>query len=548
MPIDPYPKQATMVVFPDACGEEHSRVVWIMLTILVATVVATFANGVGGVFVFDDEPTIVNNRSIRNLGEVERIFSPPMDATTLGRPLANATLAINYAVSALEPWSYHVVNIAIHVASALALFGVVRRITRLRVWGGRFAGEEAWLALAVAGLWAVHPLQTESVTYVVQRVESLAGLCYLLTVYCFLRCASSANAWLWQIGAVLACFVGAGCKEIVVSAPLLVLVADRTWVAGTFRVALRRRPWMYAGLIGSWLLLAALVFGSANRSGTAGLGTASSWLYLLTQCRAILLYLKLVVFPAPLVLDYGDILVGGVSEVWLQAVALCGLAVVTGMAMWRRLPWGVAGFWFFAILAPSSSVVPVLTQTVAEHRMYLPLAAVVAIFVFVARKWFGRRMFYMFAVLFFVLSGLTVRRNADYGTRISIWADTVEKCPGNWRARNNLALALAEAGRVTEAVAEYERILVQVPGSAEVRNNYANALVVAGRAAEALREIDLALSAAPQVAEFIDTRGVVLAALGRRAEAVTCYRDALRLKPEMGDARSHLAEATRGEE
>lgn len=544
--IKPQSEQAAAAAPAGACACGNPRTVWLAVAILALVVVATFANGVGGEFVFDDEPTILNNRSIRDLGNVGAIFSPPTDATTLGRPLANVTFAVNHAISGPEPWSYHVVNIAIHVGAVLVLFGVLRRVLRRAVWRGSFANDEVWLALMVAGLWAVHPLQTESVTYVVQRVESLAGLFYLLTVYCFLRSVESAQAWRWQLGAVVACLAGAGCKEILVSAPLLVLLADRTWVEGTFREALVRRKWMYAGLAVSWVVLMLLVLGAANRSGTAGLGTASSWQYLLTQCGAIVHYLRLVVWPAPLVFDHGNALVGGLAEVWPQAVGLVVLAAGTVFAIWRRSSWGVAGFWFFAILAPSSSVVPVLTQTVAEHRMYLPLAAVVAAVVFTAYNWFGRTAVVACVMLCAVWGGLSVRRNADYATKISIWADTVEKRPENWRARNNLALALAEKGRAAEAVTEYEKVLVQMPGSVEVRNNYANALVVVGRASDALREIDRVLAAAPGVAELIDTRGVVLAALGRKNEAAECFREALRLKPELMDARRHLAEAVRG--
>ena len=543
--IKPQSEQAGLSAPAGACAGENARAVWIALSILALVVVAVFANGVGGAFAFDDEPTILTNRSIRDLGNVGAIFSPPVDATTLGRPLANATLAINYTVSGLEPWSYHVVNIMIHVGAALVLFGVVWRLLLLRARDGRFVGEEAWVALAVAALWAVHPLQTESVTYVVQRVESLAGLCYLLTVFCFLRSVDAELKWRWQVGAVLACLLGVGCKEIGVSAPLLVLLVDRTWVAGTFREALRKRKWMYLGLFCSWVLLAVLVSGAANRSGTAGLGTASSWQYLLTQCGAIVHYLRLVVWPAPLVFDHGNVLAGGLAEVWVKALVLCVLAVGTVVAIWRRSSWGVAGFWFFAILAPSSSVVPVLTQTVAEHRMYLPLAAVVTVAVLTANKWFGRRALFACAVPCLFWGGLSVLRNADYATKVSIWADTVVKRPENWRARNNLALALAEKGRAEEAVAEYEIVLVQVPGSAEVRNNYANALVAVGRASDALREIDRVVAAAPQVAELIDTRGVVLVALGRKAEAAVCFREALRIKPELVEARQHLAELER---
>lgn len=534
------PQSDSVTASVNASNGEQRRTFWLALMLVALAVVVAFSNGLNGAFVFDDEPTIVNNRSIRELRNMAEIFSPPVDATTWGRPLANATLALNYAMSGLDPWGYHVFNILIHALAAATLFGVVRRVSQLPTLQGRFAEHGLWLALATAVLWAVHPLQTEAVTYVVQRVESLAGLFYLLTVYCFVRSVRSPCGVRWQVASVVACFLGAGCKEIVVSAPLLVLLCDRTWIAGSFREAIRRRAWFYVGLAASWVVLLVVVSGAENRSGTAGFGTASSWLYLLTQGRAIVHYLRLVVWPAPLVFDYGNVLVVGLASVWLQAIVLVVLASAAVVAIWRRSSWGVIGFWLFAILAPSSSVVPVATQTMAEHRMYLPLAAVVVAAVLASYRWFGRWTLYVCAVVCLVWSGMTVRRNHDYLTKVSLWADTIEKRPENWRARNNLALALAEAGRPSEAAEQYEVILVQVQGSAEVRNNYANALLALGRPQEALREIDLALGAAPLVAELIDTRGLVLAALRRTQEAEVCYREALRLKPGLSDAQVHL--------
>ncbi|MFT3784094.1 MAG: tetratricopeptide repeat protein [Nibricoccus sp.] len=512
---------------------------WRLAAVLFILVVAVFGNAVNGVFVFDDEPSIVNNSTIHGTAP-GRWFSPPSNSTTVGRPLANATFAVNHLMSGVQPWSYHVVNILIHATAALTLFAVVRRIFRLSAWKGKFGSDESWLAFAAAALWAVHPLQAESVTYVVQRVESLAGLCCLLAVYCYLGSLDGKRPWIWQVGVVTACMVGAGVKETIVAAPLIVLVVDRTWIAGSFAESVRRRPWMYLGLASSWILLGLLVAGSANRSGTAGFGTASCWLYLLTQCRAVLLYLKLVIWPAPLIFDRGNALVSGVAEVWLEAVVIAAVGMVSVIAIAKRSSWGVAAFCFFALLAPSSSVVPVMTQTMAEHRMYLPLAAIVVACVLVVYRWFHRRAFLLFAAICLVWCGLTIRRNSDFSSNVRLWTDTVEKIPENWRARNNLALALSDSGRSREAIEHFKRILEHDPGSVEVRNNFANALVRVGRPSDALTQIDLALAAAPQIAELLDTRGVILLALGRREEAGQYFKTALKLKPELSEARLHL--------
>ena len=178
--------------------------------------------------------------------------------------------------------------------------------------------------------------------------------------------------------------------------------------------------------------------------------------------------------------------------------------------------------------------------------MYLPLAAVVVSLVILLYRWLGRRAIYVCLAVALGWMWLTVRRNADFATKVTIWADTVEKRPENWRARNNLGLALADERRQAEALVAFDAALKLVPGTLEIRNNRVSTLVALGRAAEGLVEIEAILVVAPQVAEFVDTKGMVLATLERREEAAACFREALRLKPDLADAERHLSEAMQG--
>ena len=162
------------------------------------------------------------------------------------------------------------------------------------------------------------------------------------------------------------------------SAPLMVLLYDRTFLAGSFREALRRRWGLYVGLAATWLLLAVLVIGSAGRGGSAGFGLEiSPWEYALTQCGAIPHYLRLCFWPTGLCLDYGDSVVQSLWAVLPQAIGVVALVALTVVGVVALAGGGLLGAFFLAVLAPTSSIVPVATQTVAEHRMYLPLAAVV---------------------------------------------------------------------------------------------------------------------------------------------------------------------------
>jgi hypothetical protein len=166
-----------------------------------------------------------------------------------------------------------------------------------------------------------------------------------------------------------------GAKEVMVTAPLVVLLYDRTFVAGGFSAAWRQRRTYYVGPR-RHLAVARVdhVRAGAGPGVGAGFGLGVSWwTYLLKQSEAILLYLKLSFWPHPLVLDYGTAVVHSVADVWWQAIVVLALLGLTIWALVRKPVAGFLGAWFFVILAPSSSVVPILTQTMAEHRMYLPL-------------------------------------------------------------------------------------------------------------------------------------------------------------------------------
>jgi tetratricopeptide (TPR) repeat protein len=247
-----------------------------------------------------------------------------------------------------------------------------------------------------------------------------------------------------------------------------------------------------------------------------------------------------VVWPSPLVFDYGNELVRELAPVLPQALLLLTLATASVIAIWRRSAWGLIGFWFFAILAPTSSVLPVATQTISEHRMYLPLAAVIIALVLASHRWLGSRTWYIAAVVGLVWSALTIQRNLDYRTTVGLWQDTVAKRPESWRAKNNLALALVTEERHDEAFAQYNAALSLVPDSIEIRNNRASSLIALGRASAALHEIEAILVLAPSVAELHDTHGLALAASGRTDAALAAYQEALRLKPELPDAYTHL--------
>ncbi|HWA85008.1 MAG TPA: tetratricopeptide repeat protein [Opitutus sp.] len=524
------------------------RAAWLLGGGLLLAVLGVYWNSLNGPFFFDDRPAILRNESIRHLWPPWAALNPPGDSGGVsGRPLVNVSLAINYAAGGLAVRGYHLANLALHALAMLALWGLLRRTLRRPALPAKVRANAGTIASSATLLWAVHPLLTESVDCVVQRNEVIGALFYLLTFYGFIRGVESSAPVRrrWLTLSVLACFAGAASKETVATAPLLLWLYDRTFVAGDFRAAWRERKGYYAALAASWLPLGWLVLHNGQRGGTVGFGLGvSSWQYLLTQCRAITTYLKLSIWPHPLVVDYGTNLATGVGEVWWQGLIVLALLAATGLALWRRPTVGFLGAWFFVILAPSSSFVPLTTQTIAEHRMYLPLAALVLGAVIGLHAWLNRRAAWAVALIALVFGALTIRRNTDYRSEETIWSDTVAKCPGNPRAYDGLAYAYVDAGRWQDAIAACASAHAVSPAyHGDLAVHMGQALMGLGRPGEALPYFEQVISGKPKDAELHNNLGMALAALHRWPDAISHYETALRLKPELADAENNLGNA-----
>lgn len=265
------------------------------------------------------------------------------------------------------------------------------------------------------------------------------------------------------------------------------------------------------------------------------------WMYALTQCRAVVHYLKLSVWPYPLVFDYYDtVMVRYVWEALPYMLILMALAAGTGIALWRHRAIDFLGVWFFAILAPSSSVVPIATQMMAEHRMYLPLAAVVTLGVMVINALLGRRNGVVFLMLAVGLGFLTTRHNQDYRSELSIWSDTLAKCPDNIRAHYNLGNALFLTGKVQEAIDQYEQALQIRPDCLEAHDNLGNALCRIGCVQEAIGHYEEALRVFPNDAKVHYNFGRALAQEGQLQGAISHYEQALRINPGFTEAHVNL--------
>lgn len=516
---------------------------WIAI-LLVATIAAAWCNGLGGEFILDDKLAVLTNPSIRRLWALSTVLQPPNHGETVtGRPLLNLSFALNWAISGKSVWSYHVGNVLIHAAAMLVWFGLVRRTLRTSRLAPRFGADATWIAMVVAAAWAVHPLLTESVTYVSQRAESLAALCYLTVLYALITSVDKhARVGLWQGIGVMACLAGVATKETVASAPMIALLYDRTFIAGSLREAWRRRSAFYLSLFATWLLLGWLVMRAGDRGHTAGFGLEiDSWHYALTQVKALWHYAALAAWPAKLVLDYGFAVVTSLGSVAGPGLVIVMLLVAVGATVRANMPVGVLGIASVALLAPSSSFIPVVTQTMAEHRMYLPLAMLVLLMVGASYVVVGRRGLVAVAVASVACGMLTAHRNRDYRTAIGMWHDTIAKAPDNARAYMELGTSLLDVGRAAEAIPVVEQALSLRPETPKAECNLGVALSMVGRYQEALPHFLAAANGLPDRTEPLFGIGFNLVRLGRATEAVSWFQRVVRLTPNDAEAHKNLA-------
>ena len=553
---------------------------WCASIVLSAATLLVYLNSFPGAFIFDDEETIVLNPHIKSLWPIWESMKAPPEISLRDRPIVSLTLAINYALGGLRVGGYHAFNLTIHILAALALFGIARRTFSGPRLQERYGPSATGLAFTVALLWSVNPLQTESVTYIIQRSESLCGLFYLLTIYCFIRAAGSRTrnvlpqrsdnrtiaevfrfpwrskdrhfdleANLWYGASLFFCVLGMGTKAVMVTAPLMVLAYDAIFVSRSIRLAWKNRRGFYLSLSATWLIQLALIINTSYPDIT----THSPLQYAISQFSVIVHYLKLAFWPHPLCLDYAWEVPKSIGEVAPPAVLIIGLLAATVWALFKKPALGFVGLWFFLILAPTSSILP-LEDLTFEHRMYLPLAAVLVLITvggyellsrfFYSEK--GIRKIVQFCLVFMislVLGMTTVARNRVYHSSVAMWSDVAAKRPLNSRAYNNLGNALLARGKAAEAIASYRTTIKLNPRNYETHLNWAVALIKLGKLSEAIAQCREALNLNSSFGEAHLKWGIALFKMGKTEEAISHFERAAQLDPDNPGAYLNLGTA-----
>lgn len=563
------------------------RAAWLAPVSLVLTL-AAYLPSIRGGFIWDDLSEIADNPAIRTL-------LPPWRPMFAGgelphRPVPYLTFAMNYAVgrlataagilsAPLDTLPFHAVSVAIHLLNGWLLYGVVHRllspglhscphaddpVTSAPGFHGRGptrgATTERLFAWLVATLWLAHPLQSQAVSYIYQRIELLAACASLATLVAFLRATTAVRPLPWVAAAVGTCVIGMASKEWVVVVPLVVLLADRAFVASSWHDLLAGRGAWHAALVATIPIAFVIVAAQRTRYPEAGFTAWQAFVYAVNQPAIILWYLSRLVLPGGLSLDHGGVLRTDPfgRDAWLLVPALIALACATWAARTfsRRPTAAFAILAFLLLLAPTSSVVPVQDACV-EHRMYLasaiPItAAVVAVGGRLAAAGGLSLLPIAGLVIATVLAGITAARNTVYRSALEVWQDAVVKNGGSARSLSRLGAELSRLDRHAEAIRACEAAVDKNPANPVSFAALAAAFLNAGRPADAERVCRAGLGAAGPVTEsrgsFADPvvdrlsmyRGVALDRMDDPA-GEPLLRMAVARRPDSLAAREHLA-------
>jgi tetratricopeptide (TPR) repeat protein len=575
-------------------GKEERKtrqVPWGLVSIVLICLVGVIAysNSFDCSFHFDDTPNIEENIAIRNLSNIKAWwnFQP-------SRPIGFLSFALDYHFHRLDVWGYHLVNLAIHIANAVLVWWLVMLTMSTPVMRSQpVSRHKMSMAIFAALLFVSHPLATQSVTYIVQRLASLATLFYLLSLALYVKGRlwegnRGTPVYVYYAGSILCAVLGMLTKEIVFTLPFALVLYEFSFIkTDAWKIDLKNRgiqiPVIILGIFVALFFLnfSFRIFNTIPPLLVQGYDyPITAWEYLLTQFSVILTYIRLFILPLNQNLDYNHPVYHSLFE-WHTLFGLLSLAgiFVAGILLFRRyrlISFGI--IWFFLTLSVESSIIPISQNVIFEHRTYLPglgffLVVAGVVFYFL---WDRYRQVAWGILLLLVLTNtvLTYERNKVWRTDYTLWGDCIKKSPNKARPLSNYGNALLDMGNASEALTYYNRAVELNPhfytaygnrGNAKIKLgdykdavrdceealrinpyyseahcNLANALALQGKMGEAIVHLKEAIKVKPESADYHYNLGNVLAHQGKAGEAITHFQEAIKLKPDFADAENNL--------
>ncbi len=548
----------------------------IVLSIFFIVGFFIYSNTLKSEFVFDDRPNILKNPHIR-LSQItlKDLKKAGFESPSRNRPVSNISFAANYYFHQYNVLGYHLVNLFIHIMVAFLLYRLFS-ITfllacapsagyRISKSGNPFI-HSSEIAFWAALIWFVYPVNTQSVTYIVQRMNGLSGLFYILSLLLYVKGRIlhiegfskgrglkevQIKVLFYFISAFIAGVLAFFSKENSVTLPFFIFFYEWFFFQGLSRTWIMRQGVYIIGVFAVTVFLAVIYMGGhpVERilSGYA-VRDFDVVQRVLTEFRVVIFYLCLFLFPHPsrLNLDHDFPLSQDFFNPATTILSFGAILALSIVAIYKAKNHRLLSFcilWFLGNLIIESSVIGL--EVIFEHRIYLPamfipLIGVILLDTHIKKRW---PKHVVFIVLAGVLALWTYERNNSWKDRIAIWDDCVKKSSEKARPYNNLGDALNERGRFDEAVFYCRRALQIKPGSSFAHNNLGNALKGQGRFKDAAVHFKKALTIKSGFVEAHNNLGVALKEQGQLKDAIDQYNRALNLSPDYADAHNNLGVA-----
>jgi tetratricopeptide (TPR) repeat protein len=560
---------------------------------IIFVVLLIYSNTFNAPFQFDDAPNIVDNPAIKDFqyfsdtSRAESIDVANNKALFKTRYIGYLTFALNYRLHGLDVTGYHLVNIFIHMFNSLLLYRLMTLTLRTPFFsaaGGHLAlpdSSRSFIAFFTTLIFAVHPIQTQAVTYIVQRFASLATLFYLMSLVMYIKWKEKkeqqanryASPAMFYTVSLVSAVLAMKTKEFAFTLPVVMTMYELMFFDGkTIKRLLYLVPFFLTILLiplsladtGSSLTdISGINDEAVNMSGASE--SISRPDYLFTQFRVIVTYVRLLFFPVNQNIDYDYPIYKSffspavfLSFLFLLSLIIAGIYVYrlskrseTKDRYWFRLiSFGI--FWFFIALFAESGIIPI-RDVIFEHRVYLPSVGFFMILTVAIgaglERWGSstahvkKAVLYVMLAVILVFSGATYARNTLWNDSVRLWGNAIEGSPNKARPHYNLGLSYKVRGRIDEAINEYQIALKLKPDFAETRYNLGMAYEAQGRLSEAINEYQTALKLNPAHARSHNNLGNIYAAQGRIDEAINEYKTVLNLSPNFIEAHNNLGVA-----
>ncbi|MCB9493094.1 MAG: tetratricopeptide repeat protein [Epsilonproteobacteria bacterium] len=525
-------------------------------------------------FQFDDIANISKKFAIR----FDNPFSRCLTST---RWLGEWLNSVNYKIGMFDPFSYRLINVCMHIVAGIMVFVLVRRLCQSLKENAFLYNNALYVAFATASLFLLHPVQTQTVSYVIQaRLEGLASLMVLSTIFCFVRMVhAQAGVQKYLFGALtfFFAFVSCGTKELVVVLPaLLVLVdwfflAQQEWDEFKKRLVFHGAFWVFfASVIIHYLglkfvtdaVMAKVITGN-NRGNVlteGALDTIRASEFFISEFKVIVHYLWMFIWPFGISVEYDwkieqSIFALKVVGPFLVLATLFLLAL-SWIKVRRMAPWAFGIFWFFIAIAPRASIIP-SPELVCDYKSYLAsfgmmfmlgillvrlLHTILPALQWVYESTYAREL-QLIGIMVLMLPVIysAYLRNKSWETCVAFWEDNAAKAPGKARVHNNLGVALSEVGRFDEAIASYKRAIDLDKHYSDPLSNIAVSYSLKGETDKAIESLKGAIHICPNYPEAYNNLGTLLLQKKEYDDAERALNIAIQLRPYYGKAYYNLA-------